>query len=46
VRVAKAVTVGENIQALETKSAVGGHEVTKAWTNVVAVVVIEVKLPV
>lgn len=40
-RVAKAVTVGENRQALVTKSAAGGHEVTKAWTNEVEVVVIE-----
>lgn len=39
--------MGENIQAPVTKSAAGGHEVTKAWTNVVAVLVTEqVKLPV
>ena len=39
--------MGENRQALVTKSAAVAHEVTKAWTNVVAVAVIEqVRLPV
>ena len=37
--------VGENRQALVTKNAAGVDEVTKAWTNVI-VVIVRVKLPV
>ena len=38
--------MGENRQALVTKNAAGGHEVTKVWTNVMAMVIEQVKLPV
>lgn len=38
--------MGESRQALVTKSAADGDEVTKAWTNVVGVVTEQVKLPV
>ena len=37
--------VGENRQALVTKNAAGGDEVTKAWKNVIVVIERE-KLPV
>jgi hypothetical protein len=46
VREATAVKVGENRQALVTKNAAGGDEVTVAWTNMVAVVTEQVKLSV
>ena len=45
-RVAKAVAEGENGQALATRSAAAGDEVTKAWTNVAVVVIEQVKLSV
>lgn len=45
-RAAKTVMVEENRQALVTKSAACGDEVTKAWTNVLVVVIEQVKPPV
>ena len=38
--------MGENRQALVTKNAAGGDEVTMAWTNKVAVVIEQVRLSV